>query len=226
MSTRTLFAIIFLVLLLALAVSFWTSPGPELGEQGRMPWHIQVHPDGASTVFGVRLGAATLQQAAEALGKDYELAIVAGPGEVGSLEAFYSSVHLGGLSAKIILGLEADKQALRDMRQGAADVGRMDSGALKFTLSRADAARAQQARVHTITYIPRVNLDADIVTRRFGRPEERVQTSPEVEHWLYRQQGLDLILNGDGKEILQYVPPADFHRLREPLRTSGGKDDS
>jgi hypothetical protein len=38
-----------------------------------------------------------------------------------------------------------------------------------------------------------------------------------VEHFLYPAKGLDLILDRKGKEVLQYVAPRDFARLREPL---------
>ena len=41
--------------------------------------------------------------------------------------------------------------------------------------------------------------------------------SEGAEHLLYPELGLDLILNPEGKEILQYVAPRDFRRLQAPL---------
>ena len=34
---------------------------------------------------------------------------------------------------------------------------------------------------------------------------------------LYPKQGLDVVVDKDGKELLQYVAPQQFARLREPL---------
>jgi hypothetical protein len=36
-------------------------------------------------------------------------------------------------------------------------------------------------------------------------------------HLLYPPLGLDVVVDGDGKELLQYVAPRDFERLRAPL---------
>jgi hypothetical protein len=33
--------------------------------------------------------------------------------------------------------------------------------------------------------------------------------------------GLDIVVNEDGKEVLQYVAPRDFERLATPLRDAG-----
>jgi hypothetical protein len=38
-----------------------------------------------------------------------------------------------------------------------------------------------------------------------------------VEHWLYPEKGLDLMLNDSGKEVLQYVAPREFATLARPF---------
>ena len=43
-----------------------------------------------------------------------------------------------------------------------------------------------------------------------------------LEHFLYPDKGLDLVLDSKGKEVLQYVAPADFARLRAPLGKLAG----
>jgi hypothetical protein len=58
------------------------------------------------------------------------------------------------------------------------------------------------------------------VTSRFGRPSERIRSSESVEHYLYPDRGLDVVLDSKGKELLQYVAPQQFELLREPLLRS------
>jgi len=69
-----------------------------------------------------------------------------------------------------------------------------------------------------MTFIPTVNIDEASAIKRFGPATEIIRTSEQVAHLLYPDKGLDIIINEDGKEVLQYVAPRDFERLRKPLR--------
>jgi hypothetical protein len=40
-------------------------------------------------------------------------------------------------------------------------------------------------------------------------------------HWLYPQQGLDVVLGGSEKPLLQYISPKDFELIRAPLLANG-----
>ena len=60
-------------------------------------------------------------------------------------------------------------------------------------------------------------MDEAIILQRFGTPAERIRQGETLEHFLYPDKGLDLVLDSKGKEVLQYVAPADFARLRAPL---------
>ena len=41
-------------------------------------------------------------------------------------------------------------------------------------------------------------------------------------HLLYPEKGLDVVVDAEGKELLQYVAPRDFALLREPLKVGKG----
>jgi len=62
-----------------------------------------------------------------------------------------------------------------------------------------------------------------MIVQRFGQPAERVRTAENIEHLLYPDKGLDVVLDSDAKELLQYVAPREFARLREPLKAIGAK---
>ena len=54
-------------------------------------------------------------------------------------------------------------------------------------------------------------------SQRFGPPAQRIRGNEHLEHWLYPALGLSLALDSQGKEVLQYVAPAQFGQLRDPL---------
>ena len=56
---------------------------------------------------------------------------------------------------------------------------------------------------------------------RFGTPAERLAEGERLQHWLYPPQGLAVLLDAKGREVLQYVAPAEFEaRLAAPLRAA------
>ena len=69
-------------------------------------------------------------------------------------------------------------------------------------------------------------LDEATLIERFGTPGERLPVSSERVHLLYADKGLDIVVDAQGKELLQYVPPRDFARLREPLRQAESVPDA
>jgi len=206
--------------------------GPEV-----YPWGVHALPKGRSEVFGLTLGplttgrgdggASSLADAIKRFGKAPVLGLFESRSGKLSLEAYYNELTLGPLSAKVVLGLHAEHAMLEAMRKRAPDRKRMESGDNRYRLSAADVARAHSLPIGSLTYIPYVDLDESMVEHRFGRPAERIQTAKGVHHLLYPELGLDLILNDEGKEVLEYVAPGDFERLRQPLlKTGQGSDKS
>jgi len=183
-----------------------------------LPWQVERLPDGATRVFGLMPGASTIDDARRRFGPDMQLAIVAAPGQAGSLEAYFESVTMGYVTGKLILTAEMAAESLARMRERAAKAEFMESTTRRYTLAADDVAPALAAAIRAITFIPSANLDADVIVERFGTPDERIRISEHIEHFLYPGRGLDLALDGKGKEVLQYVAPREFGRLREPLR--------
>jgi hypothetical protein len=52
---------------------------------------------------------------------------------------------------------------------------------------------------------------------------ERIAEGPGVNHWLYPEKGLDIVVSDDGKEVLQYVAPRDFRQPVAPLRRAAAE---
>jgi hypothetical protein len=185
-----------------------------------LPWQITLDGQGGSSVFGLKPGVSTLGEVRQRFGSEMELAIVAEPNEVGMLEGYYSGVSLGFVMAKMVVTVDAKDEAIISMRDRALRAKHMDSTTRKITLNADDVAAADQMLVKAISVIPTVNLDEATVIQRFGQPGERVEISEKRVHLLYPQQGLDVVVDGNGKELLQYVAPRNFASLREPLRAA------
>ena len=60
-----------------------------------------------------------------------------------------------------------------------------------------------------------------MLSARFGAPAERIAGDQRLEHWLYPALGLAVVLDAEGREVLQYTAPSDFsRRLAAPLRAA------
>ncbi len=179
-----------------------------------LPWQIEVLPEGRSKVFGVTLGQSTLADARKQLGDDMTLAIIVASGQdTGGLEMFYSHFKAGIFPGKLVLAAEIAPEVLEQLISRAIKFNYMDSGARKFTLDPEDLPIAFRAPVASMTFIPAVNIDEASAIKRFGPADEIVHTNEQVTHLFYPDKGLDLIINKNGKEVLQYVAPRDFERL-------------
>lgn len=193
-------------------------PSPARAPHG-LPWQIEVLPDGGSRVFGLQLARSTLDDARARFGDGMKLGVVAAQGEPGALEAYYDSVSAGVILGRMVLVARADAATLNGMRERSRDRTHMNGTTFRYVLTHDDVLEALRLPIAAITFIPAADLDAETVRKRFGEPVERLRIDAQVEHLLYPARGLDVLVDGDGKEVLQYVAPREFARLREPLRS-------
>lgn len=190
------------------------------GEQVKQdvyPWQVTIQADGKSRVFGITLSESTLNEASEIFGREYKMGLFETANQPLSLEAYFNEVTMGGLSGKYVLTLEASQQELAVLLQNAVKRKVLESGARRYTLNAATTAQMAQKKITSLSYIPYINLDEEIIRQRFGEPAERIVIDDKRQHLLYPELGLDLLLDEDGKELLQYVAPATFEQLRQPL---------
>lgn len=215
MTLRKLIAATLALSVLAFALPLLMPPSDAVREAAGvgLPWQIDVLDGGHSRVFGVTLGRTRF---AEAHLGEAELAVVAAPGEAGQLEAYVERAQAGFVSGRMVLTLDAPAAALADWRARAVKVEPMQSTTRRYTLAAADRAAAATAVISAIAFIPSIQLDAETVRARFGEPAERIERDT-ISHWLYPARGLDVAIDAGGRDVLQYVAPAVFARLRAPL---------
>ena len=183
-----------------------------------LPWQIEIFPDGHSKVFGIELGKSTTLEAKRALDKKADFNLFKSADGSISLEAYYGTVRLGVLEAKLIAEVEATQEQLKKLGEHAENARAQPSGAWKFDLRDEDYLTIQNWPVRSLTYIPTaVQFDTELLEKRFGKPSERKPIDAGREYWLYPDKGLVIMLADKEKEILQYVAPSDFARLKDKI---------
>jgi len=220
-------SLVIAVATLSLALAYWLlKPAPSTDATFRhsLPWQIDTLPEGRTQVFGLILGESTLGEALTNLGEDHQMAVIINSDDVAGLEVYASHFRAGPLKGKLIISAFTDESDLEAMRQRASDAKYMASGARRFLLAPEDRDHAEGLAIRSISFIPDANLDAEIITGRFGEPAQIIASGEELHHYLYPALGLDITLNSKGKELLQYVAPRDFALLAEPLQSPGGPE--
>lgn len=185
------------------------------------PWQVKPVANGNSQVFGIELGKANFSQAQGIMGRRYDAAVFENKDGSLSLELFYKEITLGGLTAKFVLTLGANAEELQRLKGRPLKKETMESGVIKYTVAKNDSDELMAMDITAITYMPITDLEEDVIRNRFGEPAEKIRTHESAQHWLYPEKGLDLIINAEGKEILQFVPPREFGKLVKPLKVRG-----
>ncbi len=182
------------------------------------PWQVQALPDGGLQALGLVVGRSTLGDAVQRYGMDTQVAVVAAPDEDGHLEAFVDPAQADFVSGKLVVSAQATPAQLQGWRSRAVKAEFMESTTRRYILATNDLVEAMKATVVGLSFIPQAQLDDKTVTARFGEPAERLHGNAHAVHLLYPAKGLDVLIDSEGKELLQYVTPKDFEaRLRAPL---------
>lgn len=183
-----------------------------------LPWHIEPLPGGTSRVLGITLGETTLAAARSRLSTAPEVALFAARDDRPSLEAYFGSVELGGIVARLVLRLEAEPGELAAMRERAGPGQGGPTGARRYRLAEADLRAAASRAVTGITYAPAyARLDDETLRARFGEPAETLAPAEDRSLWLYPALGLAVVRDGANRAVLEYVAPRDFAAARERL---------
>lgn len=203
--------------LIALAVALLL-PGRSVDKADNLPWQVEQTADGSIRVFGIELGKTTLGEAELLIHEPAEVTLFDRGDDQRVVEAYFDKVDFSGLRARMVVVMALSQEQITAMFERGVRIATLGSGTRKVTLSDQDLSTIRETPVAAITYIPRINLDAEVIEKRFGTPSQRVsEEDGKIEHWLYPQKGLDIALDPEGKEVLQYVPPDRFDELRMPL---------
>lgn len=214
-----------LSLLIAFAPAVWrmfSGPPPSSAAtalQGA-PWQVDRPAPGTSRVFGLTLPGSTLAEVQRRWGEDVRFALIAQGAGAPVLEAYVEKFEAAGIGGRLLLAFDADATALARWQQVLPGTP-TPSGARQHALPAAAFDDLAGATLQGLSFIPAAQLSAEVLSARFGAPAERISSDARLEHWLYPALGLAVVLDAQGRDVLQYTAPADFdRRLVAPLRAA------
>lgn len=182
------------------------------------PWEADVTAGGALRALGLRIPGATLHDAQALWGEQLQVAVMVPRDGPASLEASVENARPGGIQGRVLLTASASVSDLQRWIRHPAKDEVAGPTTRRITLDLLSLGEALRTPINAIGFIPSTQLEADVVRHRFGEPAEVLEASGGVQHWLYPVRGLALMIDPKGRELLQFVPPAQFEsRLRAPL---------
>ncbi len=214
---KSTFFIVMVVAIMLVVVAILV-PGQKNDDLHYFPWNITPTDDGSITVFGLTLGQSTLRDIENRLQEEAVVSMFREKDD-GSLkvEAYFDRSSLAGFRAKMVVELSLTEQQLQDYFDRGLRIAKAGGDKHKVTMTEKDIAQVYKARIATLTYLPRANLNEELVSKRFGEPSEKITEKKGIVHWLYPDKGLDVVIHAEAKEVLQYIPPKDFKRVLAPL---------
>ncbi len=220
---RNVFTIVLVGALILLAIALLL-PGGTPDPDPKLPWKISVDADGNSTVFGLTLGQSTLADGQMVLSDIGEVDLLISKDGSKSVEAYFNGIFLNGLKADFVFTLEIDEATIEEMYQRGLQLSTLESGIRKVDLTAEDLAIAAKAPIVHITYLPKTDLEEQLITNLFGEPRMTVhEPDTKISHWLYPGLGLDIAVDPERKEVFQYVAPARFGLISGPLEQAAAE---
>jgi hypothetical protein len=198
---------------------FTMPPGPAIATPTvGAPWQVELPGPGRSRVFGLNLPGTTLAETRQRWSDELRLALIAGRDGSMALEGYVERFESGGVSGRLLLTFDSPASTLQRWRDSLPGTP-LESGGRQHALSPTALEDLAGSALSGLSFIPVAQLDAQVLTARFGAPAERLPEGDRIEHWLYPALGLAVALDAKGRDVLQYVAPADFERaLVAPLR--------
>lgn len=203
-----IFSLIVLVGILA-ALILWPSDNAVTDSRYDfgMPWQITVD-EGNSRIFGLSPGNSTLQEAITQLGDGYELALLAKPDELGSLELYYSRFQTGPLQAKLIISAAISEDEVLAIKNNPGKQEYLETGTKKYSLTAEQLESSLQLPIESMVLAPAASIEESVIHDRFGSSTQVITINDQVSQHVYEQLGLAVRIDTKGKDILHYVNPA------------------
>lgn len=212
-------------LLVVLAGFFLFGGGPaEKKQPDNLPWDTKLSPEGNTEVFHLSIGQVTLREMIEHFHHFPEIALFTSENKVPRLEAYFGKRRLGIFEARLIAEMDVNEAQLQQFVDTSTDREAQASGAWKYTLSEAAVKQVNEQKVRYLVYMPVADYESDIVGKRFGEPAEKFTVNETAEIWFYPNKGVAILLDSEGKDVVNYSSAGLFAALRERLITESATE--
>jgi len=218
--------LLYVVLIALVIFTLWPSQEANRERQsGIKVWNAHVDNNGQLNVLDVVLGKSSLKQAETVLRSQSERALFIKltdeKQQTETLEAYFPT---SPDRSKLIIELDAPADLLERIKKQAYKTMVFPSGNAKVEISPADMPDIEQLLAKSITYIPPVKLEVDVIEKQFGKAEQQIRDIDGNLHLLYPALGLDAVIPVSDKNMFQFVPPEQFDRLTRLISTNSGAE--
>lgn len=192
-------------------------PDEDNSTNGTAPWEIIITPSGNSHLLGITIGESLLKNAQTVWQEEPEITLFLPESGDPKVEAYFQRIEMGGIRASIVAEIKVDKPALERLISRGTRISTQGDGSHKISLDGDGTSMVENSVISSITYIPKSDLAPQTIQQRFGEASVKYSIEEGMEHWIYPEYGLDIIISTEGREVLQYVPPREIDRLTAPL---------
>ena len=199
--------IILVILLLALViygVFYLSTRDVEIPDNQAMPWQSYVNDQGKTVVFDLTMGESTLAESMRLFGSEVEASLFEDKDQKQTLEVFFSSTKVGGISAKVIVNLALNNQQFDHLNSNIKETKVMPTGNKKTIFNQTGESSMFNLTISALTFIPSADLSPDTLLGLFKKPARVESLETGVEYWHYPDKGLRIIVDQENKEILEF----------------------
>ncbi|VAW47529.1 hypothetical protein MNBD_GAMMA04-457 [hydrothermal vent metagenome] len=211
------------IFVLALLITF--QPEREKVNPNHLPWNAHYDETGQLHALGLVLNKSTLRDAMDLYGKDVEVKIFSSQNDENkSIEAYFPVMYIGAIKAALALKIELSPEELEQAYNEGKAITTNPSGTREISLYTATIAKYFDHPLSSITLLPRKHLTEQAIQKRFGEADKKEIQSDRLPHWFFYEKGLEMIIDDEGPEALQYStsirPTPSVKQTKMPLQES------
>lgn len=181
-------------------------PNREAIDDQTLPWKAKFNAQGHLETMGLTIGKSTVNDAIALYGKDVEIKLFSDLDESNkSVEAYFPVMYIGSIKAALALGIDASEAQMQQAFNNGKKIVMSSTGGREVELYNADKLTFMDLPITSATLLPRKHLTERAIAMRFGEPDHKEIQSDGLQHWFFNALGLELIIDPEGPEALQYT---------------------
>jgi len=180
------------------------------------PWDIQIQENGASRVFGLTLGKSNIQEANQIFASFAETRLITDGNDRYALIAHYNELVMDGIVSDLDLYYQLEQTVLQQLHRNLATAKNNGQQQKMYTLPPAVEMEYLSTPIARIVYKPAIQYGEELITQRFGTPQQIVQIDDRQRHWIYPDSGLTIRLLDHQPEEFEYRPLSQASGQAQP----------
>jgi len=170
------------------------------------PWDIQIQDNGASRVFGLTLGKSNIQEANQIFASFADTRLLIDESNQPVLVAHYNELVMDGIVADLELYYQLEPAVLEQLHKDLVAIENSQRQQT-YKLPADTEMDYLSTPIARIVYKPAIQYGEELITQRFGAPQQTVKVDDQQRHWLYPDSGLTISLfDGQQAEEFEYRP--------------------